>query len=1248
MANIESIKQKILQLDPGAFQNMCDTYLCKSGYSNIVSLGGEAGTRKTTQGTPDTYFITDDEQYIFVEYTTQIKNLFAKIKDDLVKCLDVAKTSIPHDKIKEIIYCHTSSNITPSQDNEIKKLCQDAGIKLSVIGIDTLAEDLYLNYPDLTRDFLGISISTDQIQSYDDFIKCYNANKMAAPINTEFLFRDEEIEKINLAYQTVDVVILSGMAGTGKTRLALHYAKNYSEHLNAKLYCIHSNALPIYDDLKLYIDKPGSYFLFVDDANQLSGLHHVIRYVNKNAEGYNIKILITVRDYALQKVVKDIQEISSYESILISVFNDDQIKNILKSALNITNSIYLDRIVRIAEGNARLAMLAGRLACDSDCLNSIADASQLYDNYYGCFFKKDELFSDKHICITAGVVAFLGAIHLDHIDTFLEILLNKGINKETFVENIKELHEQEFIDVYSDKAVQFSEQCLANYLIKYVFFDKKLLSLSEMIDVCFKTHRERTISSINTLLNIFHNKELFNFVQQEILFIWDKLLREDSPYYFEFVKVFFGLNPTETLLLLKNKIDKEKRVNISISDIDTDEGKNDESISNDIINILGGFADMEDFPAALDLFFQYYLKRPDLYMQFYHAANRNFGISEESSYNDCDTQIIFFEKIKEYSNNWEDEFVTTLFLDMSKVFLKLTFSPIKGGRKNTFMIYRISLNASEGVKNYRKLIWESFIDICKKERYREKIRKAMISYGNNIEETSQAVLNFDFPYVKSIMASYFPTCDLSNSLLANRLKNVFTYANIFCMDFFASYFDNKQFRIYMLLRGPEPRTDIDYHTIKELKHKSIEQYISKCSLEDIKQLIDVCNIVKSIDNNDEWEISDGLGSIFNIIEQDTDYYVEAIKYYINKDTPYDLHPCKLVSSLFSFLSESEVFELLSSAEYSQKNSWLYAYYHELPKELITEKHMQCLYDFLSDPSDRFIILSPLRDIDFLDKYSRIDKHVLIKSCRIILTKMEYSPFIVNIYFALLFNQYHDTPQSVVQNFNSDLGLLEEIYFAMLKYDRNFDYDGSYLRNIYLATPSVLDEYIDFLKNDSNHISIDGCQERNRCFFELDNFAEIYNKIINQLIDKIQYPQITFPHFLKSILLPVEKSNHLLEKQDFWIKEYIQLYASNCTKMFCLFNAISELSIHRKKGYISIFLENNSSFEDFKNIPLIPTSWGGSGSLIPIYERWIEFLESLLPELIGLQWIEHKNYVQREIRHVKEIIVQEQIEEILRG
>ena len=87
MANIESIKQKILQLDAGSFQNLCDSYLYKIGYPNIVSLGGEAGTRKTTLGTPDTYFIASNGKYVFVEYTTQKIKLFAKLRMTLKNVL---------------------------------------------------------------------------------------------------------------------------------------------------------------------------------------------------------------------------------------------------------------------------------------------------------------------------------------------------------------------------------------------------------------------------------------------------------------------------------------------------------------------------------------------------------------------------------------------------------------------------------------------------------------------------------------------------------------------------------------------------------------------------------------------------------------------------------------------------------------------------------------------------------------------------------------------------------------------------------------------------------------------------------------------------------------------------------------------------------------------------------------------------------------------------------------------------------
>ena len=426
MANIESIKQKILQLDAGSFQNLCDSYLYKTGYPSIVSLGGEAGTRKTTLGTPDTYFIASNGKYVFVEYTTQRTNLFVKIKDDLEKCLDTAKTGVPHDKISEIIYCHTSSNLTPFQDSEVKKLCEDAGVKLIIIGIDKLAEDIYLFYHNLSRDFLGISISTDQIQSYDEFINSYNANRMAAPLDTKFLFRKKEFQDITNAYTKVDVVILSGSSGTGKTRLALHYVKNHADAKYEKTYCIHSNALPIYDDLKLFLDRPRDYFLFIDDANQLSGLQHIIRYVSMKLEGYNVKILITVRDYALQKVINDVRGITSYEILNVNVFSDNEIKEILETSLCILNQDYQERIIRIAEGNARIAILAGKVACSSNRLESIDDVSQLYEDYYGSNLENNQFFIDKNLCITAGMIAFLEAIHLDYIDALLPILQEKG------------------------------------------------------------------------------------------------------------------------------------------------------------------------------------------------------------------------------------------------------------------------------------------------------------------------------------------------------------------------------------------------------------------------------------------------------------------------------------------------------------------------------------------------------------------------------------------------------------------------------------------------------------------------------------------------------------------------------------------------------------------------------------------------------------------------------------------------------
>ena len=1091
---------------------------------------------------------------------------------------------------------------------------------------------------------MGISISTDQIQSYDEFINSYNANRMAAPIDTKFLFREKEFQDISNAYLKVDVVILSGSSGTGKTRLALHYVKNHADAKNEKTYCIHSNALPIYEDLKLFLDRPGDYFLFIDDANQLSGLQHIIRYVRMKPEGYNVKILITVRDYALQKVINDVRAITSYEIVNVNVFSDNEIKELLETSLRILNSDYQERIIRIAEGNARIAILAGKVACSSNRLESIDDVSQLYEDYYGSNLENNQFFIDENLCITSGIIAFLESIHLDYIDALLPILQEKGLNRDSFIENIRMLHEREIVDICNDKAVRFSDQCLSNYLLKYVFFDRKLLSLSKMIKACFSSYRERTVSSVNTLINIFRNKELLNFVEEEIKLLWDELSTEKSPIFFEFVKVFFRINPTGTLLLLQNEIESEERVICEWSDIDTEKRKNYQHVENDIIKILGGFADMADLPTACDLFFQYYLKRPDLFMEFYHAVNIYFGIHRDTIWYDFYTQITFFEKIKEYSDDWKQEFIVGLFLQIAEKILKLYFSPAEEGRKNKLTIYQIPLVISKGVEKYRKLIWEYLSYLSKNEKYRAKVKEILSSYGGTIDNVSIPVLQFDLKYIQSILKSNFLPDKLTNCLLADKIVQVFSRMNYSCESLFSEYFEGESFQLYCLLKGPDYKEN-GYEENRKQKQQSINHYALNSDLQMFKKLIDVCSSISGTDNHLSWEVGEGLGIAFDAISDKADWYVGAIKYYIKNDTPNNLHPYHLVDNLFSLLSDSEVYEIIISEEYSQKNAWIYAYYHELPPELITEKHLQELYDFLKDTSDRYITSSPMRDVDFLDKYNGIDDLALIKGCKIILDKKEYSSFIVDIYFGLLFNYHHNTPKEVIRKFNCNLELLEEIYCTILSYDKHHDYDGQFLKEIYSVRPSILDKYIDYLINID---SFSDHQEKHCCFFDLDNFLEIYNKIFEQLIRNRRYSKLSVPYFLEFLLSPKQNEKKLLERQDMWIRQCIQRFCNDKAKMYCLFSVVSKLEFKRKKEYILLFLENNPLFEDFEKIPLIPTSCSWSGSAVPMYSAWIEFLELLLPNFIGLKWLKHKNYIETKIDDLKKQIEAEQIDEILRG
>jgi hypothetical protein len=545
------------------------------------------------------------------------------------------------------------------------------------------------------------------------------------------------------------------------------------------------------------------------------------------------------------------------------------------------------------------------------------------------------------------------------------------------------------------------------------------------------------------------------------------------------------------------------------------------------------------------------------------------------------------------------------------------------------------------VKKYRELIWERILVLAENKIYKKYIIKNLNNYGHNCRKESIPVLDFDLEHIKKIMENYFPKNELQSSLVAENICNTVAFAKKECELFWGDYLTNELYLIYDLLKcsewNPAVR-EVENHL--NIKKEKIEIFLGTCSEEKIKLILDIATAAETAYNHTKHEMQMGLTFFFDaVFKYDKEKFIKSIEYYLENNTPCNLLPNSLIEKLLSILDDNRVLELIQKYDYDQRNQWVYVFYCELPKEKITKKHVEGLYEFLNDRSDKDISDIPYRNTDFLEKYAKLDKDIFINACRILLSKKEYSIHMVSIYFTKLFNTTLYAPTEVIKKFNKNLYLLKDIYFTLLPYSDIFDYERVFLKELYLADKTILDKYIQFLfKCTYSHT-----EDRNCCFFDLSDYEQIYDQIFCELV-KQNTQKIIIVHFLETLLVPRSNESATETKKDRLIRKWISAYSKDKEKMECLFSVLAKLDANTRKKYFELFIKVNPDFDDFLNLPLTPMSWGGMGSEIPRYQGWLRLLESLLPSLAGVNFIKHKQYIEKQIQNMKKTIENEEIYE----
>jgi len=1249
MSKINQIQQAILELEGGEFQNLATAYLVAKGFDKPNSIGSVVATNKVRKGTPDTLLTTPNGKYIFAEYTTQRSRLIDKMKSDLAKCFDECKTGVPVEKIERVVFCFTG-RIDAEQENELAEICRGKGVNLDLFGIDALAFDLYLKYPGLAHDLLGIEIDTGQIVSLERFVSLYNNNRLTTRLDLDFHFREKELNLLLEAIEDKRLVIISGRPGVGKSRLALEACRKFNAvHPEYEVMCIFGRNRDLWKDLQVWFRRPGNFLIFVDDANRVSKFEYVVDVLLSQRQDQQIKVVATVRDYALSKVREAASPLDRNEELELGPFTDDQIKALITDEYGIRNHHYLKRIADIAQGNPRLAVMAAEIAKESP-LSSIHDVSALYDSYFSSI--REDLkgegadLRDTNLLEVAAIVSFFKAVDRTNEEMMRAIEEAFGISPSAFWEAAEHLHALEVLDMHEDEVVRLSDQVLGTYIFYLATFKEAVLDFGALLDHFFPKLRHRLIDSINPVLSAFDSERVVDAMRPHVERIWSKLAEEgDEERLLHLLDVFWFTKRTDTLQWALERIDKLEAEAGGATEISFEKSSNAVSTPS-ILSVLSHFALVEETEAriALDLLSRYLTKRPSETPLLLRVLIEDYGFRPNSYLRGFEIQRAVMDVI--WSHAADGNFLfQRLFLAVASNFLDTQFESHEMKNWRVLQITRFALPATPKLESLREAIWQRLFTLYQTEYLQKDVLELISKYSiSNIRSTNSAVIKSDAEYILPFLESELDPDDYRHCEVLHDYVDLLERHDVEFPDGLRDRFRNDTYALAeILLSEWDERCgqDLSYEEYEQHMRDRLEQYTEDFTRDDyvrfFEQCLEICEA--SSGRHNEYRMQEGVSNtLLSLANRDPDLYWRVLKIYLELQDPLRLHGSALVQELVKQRGHHEALHILCEPEYPTKNRWLFHIHEVLTPDAVDEVWIQHLYDLYESAE---LVDLPHR-FDYLLKYIPIDSRVVAKVVAMVLKKADGDPNFANA-LTMLFNPHTRVAKQLPDLFADDLDLLKQAYLAVEGTRHNDDHKGKVFGQLLDLDPTFVEDYIAWkYKNSEKGRPSSHDDNRDYAFiWARSDYQEVMDKVVDSIYEHERKHCVSIAPYLKTFFQDRRGNDasheEIRKRQDLYLLRLIDERNQDEDFMEYLFGVISQFSPERRLLFVDHFVRRNESFDAFKRLPLEPCTWGWRDSMVPVLQGRVNYWESLLPIMNNVALLRHKQYVERRIQELRSTI-----------
>ena len=297
-----------------------------------------------------------------------------------------------------------------------------------------------------------------------------------------------------------------------------------------------------------------------------------------------------------------------------------------------------------------------------------------------------------------------------------------------------------------------------------------------------------------------------------------------------------------------------------------------------------------------------------------------------------------------------------------------------------------------------------------------------------------------------------------------------------------------------------------------------------------------------------------------------------------------------------------------------------------------------LIEFISNQREfKFIQITRVR---YMIKYK--NKGVdIVKSITDFLLKIgENKPYVIADFFGRLFDE--NEVENILSFFDEDMESLMKLYLLGME-NEHFDYNGELVLRLILID-------INFWKEITKKIEINYKSTIDSEVFDkiwtMDNYTELINMAYENAKSSY-FGKLSYEVIIHMFASSDKELDFIAKRKESWIKDRIIKYFNDEQEMINLFDVISTSFSGKRIKFIKLFLEMNYDFEMFNKISFFPRTRSWSGSEVPIIEKDISFLEKLLEEISGIEYLEHRVYLKKcidaEKKHKQKVLRREYME-----